>query len=134
MSKGISLDSLNVQKQCDQSYEFEYLDEDGKGTGVFLSVVGVHSEKVRSFSAKEANRARAENLRRSKRKKDDDFTPIEDDIDFIIRDAAARLVGWRGISDAFTPEAALQLCTINPMIRQQVVSESNNVSNFTKGK
>lgn len=132
--KGLSIDNLNINKQCDEAFEIEYVDGKGKNTGVFISVVGSHSDKVRKFSIDESNRRRREAFKNSKRKNNDDFTPIEEDIDYVIRDAACRIVGWRGINDAFSPELAVTLCEINPLIRSQVVDASNDMANFTKGK
>ena len=133
--KELSLDSLNLNKQCADAFEIEYIDAQGKHTGVFLSVVGAHSDIVRKFSVDETNRRRREEMKKSRRKSSaDDFTPIEDDIDYIIRDAASRIVGWKGINQPYTPGDAITLCTINTLIRGQVVEASNDMANFTRSK
>jgi hypothetical protein len=61
-----------------------------------------------------------------------EFTPIEDDVAFGQRLAAARICGWRGITEDFTPDLALRLCQSNPEVSAQVVEASNTLSNFMK--
>jgi hypothetical protein len=60
-----------------------------------------------------------------------DFTPVEDDIAFGQRLSAARLVGWRGIKQAYTPDLALKLCQSNAELSSQVLAASNDLGNFT---
>lgn len=134
---GLALSDLNARDHGAEAFEFEYLTPEGEGSGVFLSVLGGQSERVRN----EVN-----NLINARRKKEQviaarnavsratsaDFTPIEDDISFGQRLAAIRLVGWRGISDPFTPENALLLCQTNDDVAAQVLEESNRTANFLK--
>lgn len=131
-----SLSDLNIEAQSETPYEFEVVDDNnGKGTGIFLSVLGSHSKTVTDFVAKTLNaQRRAAALKARKRdNKDTDFTPVEDDIDFSIELAAMRLVAWRGITEPFSKENALILCRTNPVIKQQIVEASDDVKNFTKG-
>lgn len=132
----ISLSDLNVEAQSEKPYEFEVVDDNnGKGTGIFLSVLGSHSKTISDFVAKTLNaQRRVAALKARKRdNKDTDFTPVEDDIDFSIELAAIRIVAWRGITEPFSPENAQLLCRTNPIIKQQVIEASDDVKNFTKG-
>ena len=132
-SKTVSLEDLNLSKQCEDAFEFEYIDPAGNKTGIYISVIGSNAEKVRQFSIAEANKVRKEAALKGKRK-DNEFTPIEDDIEYFIRDAANRIVAWRGIDQECTAETAEYLCRVNSEIRRQVVEASNELSNFTKSK
>lgn len=132
-SKTVSLEDLNLSKQCEDAYEFEYIDPAGNKTGIYISVIGSNAEKVRKFSIAEANKVRKEAALKGKRK-DNEFTPIEDDIEYFIRDAANRIVAWRGIGQECTTEAAEYLCRVNSEIRRQAVEASNELSNFTRSK
>jgi len=141
MKKGISLTSLDLDKVCENHFEFEYLDPNGKGTGVYLSVIGGHSQKVRQYSINEINRLREQESikariarKRNKNAVTDDYTPIEDDIEYAIKDAAIRLVGWRGIDDEFNATNADILCRTNQLARQQIMEASSEIGNFTKSK
>lgn len=143
-SKTVSLEDLNLSKQCENAFEFQYIAPGGVESGIYISVIGSNAEKVRNFSIAEANKVRKEaalkNVK-SKRKdsrldgdNDIEFTPIEDDIEYFIRDAANRIVAWRGIGQECTTEAAEYLCRVNSEIRRQAVEASNELSNFTKSK
>lgn len=132
-SKTVSLEDLNLSKQCEDAFEFEYVDPAGNKTGIYISVIGSNAEKVRKFSIAEANKVRKESALKSKRK-DNEFTPIEDDIEYFIRDAANRIVAWRGIDQECNAENAEYLCRVNSEIRRQVVEASNELSNFTRSK
>lgn len=132
----LSLSQLNLEAQSETPFEFEVIDENsGKGTGVFISVLGSHSKTVQSYVTKTLNgKRRAEALKAAKgSKKDIDFTPVEDDIDFSIELAAIRVVAWRGIEEPFSYDNALLLCRTNPIIKQQIIDASDDVKNFTKG-
>jgi len=132
----VSLAQLNLKAKSDQAYEFEVVDEDdGQGMGIFISVVGEHSKKVQDLITNTVNgQRRAEAIRKGKSAaKKEDYTPVEEDIDFSNQLAAARIVGWKGISEEYSPENALLLCSTNPSIKDQVTVESQKIKNFTKG-
>lgn len=137
--KQFSLSDLDATKASEGAFEFEYILPDGEGSGVFLSVVGGQSETVQRESAKMINERRrqkaaiaAQNSMRGPRKGQVEFDPIESDIEFGQRLAACRLVGWRGITDPFTPENALRLCKTNSDIAAQIIQQSDNLANFMK--
>lgn len=130
----LSLDDLDVERQCEDSHEFEYIDPSGKKTGVFISVVGSHAQSVKEFTTSELNKDRMKKAQAARKGKDQEYTPFEEDIDFMIKSAAIRIVGWRGIENECNDENRLRLCRINPLIRAQVLEESNNLANFTKSK
>ena len=134
MKKAVSLENLDLTKQCEDEYEFEYVDPAGNRTGVFISVVGGQSERVRKFNAQEVNRMRRQEMLAKKKGKKEDFTPIEDDLEYLVCDAAIRITKWRGIDQECTPENSKKLCRINAVIRQQVIEHSNDLANFTKSK
>jgi hypothetical protein len=130
----ISLESLNILKPCDQGFEFEYIsDATGKSSGVFITILGSHAEKVTSWIRRELNRMRQREALMVKKGKDG-IRQIEDDEQFSIESAAIRIIGWRGIDKEYTPQLAITLCEINPEIRQQVIEKSDELSNFIKSK
>ena len=132
----LSLDDLDYISKSDAAYEFEYLTPDGEGTGVFISVLGGQAEVVtREVAAMLNDRRRKEAVRAMKargNKKQAEFDPIEEDIEFGQRMAAIRIVGWRGITDPFTRENAMRLCATNREVAAQVIEHSDSMANFTK--
>ncbi len=104
----------NVQ----QAFEFEYINTaTGVRSGVFLSVLGGQSEVV----TKEVTMLINERRKQANR---------ESNIEFDQRLAAVRLVGWRGITEPFTPENALRLCKSNRDITAQITQQSDYMANF----
>lgn len=127
----VSLADLNLTKQCEQAFEFEYLDPAGNGTGVFLSVLGSQSPTVQKWIRRRLNERRQRELLAARRGKDVESS-VEDDEEFAIEGATVRLVGWRGITEPFSPGLAEELVTINPELRAQVFKASNDLGNFSR--
>jgi hypothetical protein len=132
MTKLFSLNDLDVTKNCEAGFEFEVTDDaTGKGTGIFLTVIGAHAAAVMDFTRKSLNARRVFDEMNEKRGKKSQSRSIEEDIDFSTELVAIRVVGWRGISDDFTSAGAIRLCTINPPIREQILKASEDLANFT---
>lgn len=129
----LSFEQLNLNKQCEESVEVEYVTPDGTHTGVFISVIGKHAEKVQRYSMKHLDKLRAFAENSNKQGKSA-LISSEENLDYVIKDAALRISGWRGIDQEYSPEMAEKLCTINAEIRDLVVRTSNDLANFTKGK
>ncbi len=133
MTKALSLSDLDLVSASENSYEFEYLRGNGEATGVMISVVGSQAPKVQEWIRKSLNRRRSQEAIAAKRGKEVERT-VEDDEQFGIDAAAIRIVGWKGISEPYSPENAKILCTMNSEIRDQVLEASNNLGNFNKSK
>jgi len=131
--KTMSLAELNLQQSCETSMEMEILTKGGKSTGVFLSVLGGESQIVKNWVNKELNARRRAEFIQTKRGKIVEVRPVEDDIDFGVELVAIRIVGWRGITEPYSPENALLLCSTNAEILNQVREFSEDTENFTKG-
>ena len=133
-TKMFSLADLDVTKQSEAGFEFEVQDDStGKGVGVYLTVIGAHAPAVQKFTSKKLNERRVFDEMNERRGKKGQVRKIEDDVEFGIELAAIRIVGWRGISDDFSAANAVQLCTVNPTIREQILKVSEDLANFTKG-
>lgn len=129
-----SLADLNTNKKSAEGFEFEYLDGDGKETGIFVTVMGENAPPVQSWLNKKLNNRRLheENLKR--RGKKPEPATVEDDREFGIEYMAIRVIGWRGLAEEYSPELALQWCTNDSLIVEQIKSASENISNFTGSK
>lgn len=128
----LSLADLDMNSACANAHEFEYLHPDGRPSGVFLTVIGSQSPVVQNWLRKTLNARRTREAIAVKRGKDIETT-VEDDEEFGNDAAAVRLVGWRGITEPFSPGLALQLVERNAELRAQVFKASNDLGNFTKG-
>lgn len=137
-SKAFSLDQLDATKAATQAFEFEYVNlATGEGTGIYLSVLGGESETVTAEVARLINDRRRKQAAREVNQKVGvqkavEFESLESDVEFGQHLAAVRLVGWRGISDAWSPENALRLCRSNRDIAAQITLQSDASANFIK--
>lgn len=138
MTKGLSLADLDATKASDVPYEFEYFDAAGNETGVFLQVLGDESPRVVAETQKLLNERRRKEAaaeirsRTGGRRADAEFVSVEDDVAFGQRLAAVRLVGWKGITEPWSPELALQLIRTNRHIAAAVTTNSAALENFTQ--
>jgi hypothetical protein len=130
----VSIDDLNIIKKCEDGFEFEYLDAQGKDTGIFFTVLGAHAAKVQKWAFKQLNSQRSQAAILAKRGKAEEVRTVEDDVEFAHELMAIRIIGWRGITQPYTPELAVSLCANNPLIVEQVREASENLANFTKSK
>lgn len=135
---GVSLNDLDTTKASSEPFEFEYINHRGMPSGIFFSVLGGESEVVKAETARLQNERRQKAVTRQINAKIGvgaravDYDKFEDDVAYGRRIAAARLVGWRGIKDPFTPAAALQLCQSNDHIAAAITAQSEAMENFIK--
>ena len=128
-----SIDDLDVKKSCEIEHEFEVKSAAGKGTGLFLSVIGDHAQRIEDFTKQQLNARRvadANHEKRDPRGKTPNVHLVEEDIEFSTELVALRVVGWRGLKEPYSHAAAVKLCTINPEIKEQILAASSDMKNF----
>lgn len=130
----VSLADLNLKAKCAAGFTFPLLGDDGTETGVSLTVIGAHAEPVQKWVNAELNKRRVQDAMQVKRGKEVSVRTIEDDIEFGAEFVAIRIIGWSGISEPFTPENALALCEVNPLVVEQVKAASEEMGNFSGKK
>lgn len=135
----MELSSLDLSSTSENGYEFEFIPEaTGIGEGFFITVLGKHADTVKEWKRKAINNMRDRERMLAKKGKDD-YRKFEEDEAFGIQLAAITIIGWKGLSDGGKPveyskEMALQLCKMNPEVRDQVSAASDLMSNFIKSK
>lgn len=112
----------------------------GPACGVVLHIIGDESEAVSAFETELSDEqrraaairavAQAEQAMLTGKPAEPVFRPTQDDVADIHRRAAARLVGWDGIAEPYSKEAALRLVSRNETLRKQVMSDAGKVANF----
>ena len=132
--KLLSINDFNAVKASENSYEFEYINEHGEETGLFITVIGDQSEAVRKSIYAKINKERIQSALLKKRGKDEPVKYIEDLIEENIETAALCIIGWRGVEEPFSTDLAITLCQNNKGIYEQVKAASENLANFTKSK
>lgn len=134
MSKKVfSISDFDITKKCEAGFEFEVVDDEtGEGTGLFLTVVGGHAPIVQDFVRKALNQRRAREEMNERRGRKAKVRPIEDDIEFSTELVAIRVTAWRPMEQECTLENVIKLCTVNPLIKEQILKASEDIANFTK--
>jgi hypothetical protein len=130
-----SIADFNTRKSAEVPFKFEYLLPDGTGSGLILHVLGDNAPAVVAERNRLINEERQRQVAAQAMLKPGQTAPaqpVEKDIEFGDKLAAVRLVGWDGVDDPHTPEAAMELISNSPEIREQVVAASQNLGNFTK--
>lgn len=134
----VSINDLDAMAACSEAVEFEYIMPSGKPSGLFFSIIGSQSEVVAAATARLQNERRRKAAARELQQKMGvgqpkvEFDKFEEDVAYGHEMAAARLVGWRGINDPFTPENALRLCKRNTHIAAFITQCSEELGNFFK--
>jgi hypothetical protein len=123
----ISIKDLDIVSPCNTPFEFEYQPD------VFFSILGGHSDAVKTWVRRSINASRNKAVAFNLANKEY-VRAFEDDEQDSIESAACRLVGWRGITEPYTPDLAIQLCASNPDIKKLIIEQSDNLANFTKSK
>lgn len=129
-----SLADFDQVSAAEQPFEFALKRPDGSPSNVYLSILGDDAEKVQKFTTRRVNEDRRQQVLRAKSRKHDEYTPIEDDINFAIEACVVRTVGWRGMKEPFSPENARKLFTTSRDARAQVLEESAKAANFMQRK
>jgi len=132
-AKTFSLSDLNIQDKCQNAVAFTPVDSSGKPLGIELDVIGAHAPVVQKWVNGALNDRRRADALASRRGKNTDVRPIEDDIEFGVEVISIRIIGWRGITEQWSPENSLLLCKTNPDICSQVREFSEEIANFTQG-
>jgi len=131
----ISLAQLDTSKASEVPFEFNLLDESGSDTGVILKIIGSSAEKVKSEVKKTLNQVRQKAaMRQASRQAGKtvvEYTTIEEDIEIEVRLSAVRVVGWN-LSEECNADNIDKLCRMSAFYRDQIVGNSNNLSNFMK--
>jgi hypothetical protein len=134
----LSISDLDTSRASSEAFEFEYVNALGEPSGVFLQVLGSQAEAVTQEVARLVNERRRKEAARDVARKVGtgpravEFETLESDVEFGQRLAAVRLVGWRGITEPWSPENALRLCRGNRELAAQVTMQSDMTGNFTK--
>jgi len=134
-----NLSRNNLVQSAEEGYEFEILHPDTQEPlGGFIKVRGSRSKTVQAFSRKKINeQLRAEQAQKAKGKTQ--VQTYEDMEETLIERAVLSVISWRNIEDTvdgkevsipFSKEAATQLFTDQPWLRDQVLEASNDSEKF----
>lgn len=138
-----NINKTNPREEAEVGTEFELVHPvSGKPLDGFIKVRGAISSVVEDFGIKQyEERELKKKLSKSKKKveTEDDTLSIKELLDLSFKNAAVRVISWRGIElgapgveTPCTPENVEKLLKEQPWVRQQIIDASDSVGNFTE--
>ena len=131
----LDLAITNVAAAAESGYEFELLHPaTGEGTGGFLTIRGENSRTVQQHARKVVTEMQKREKVAKGKGKDVDLTIAELEASAVER-AVVRIISWKGIQEngedvPFTKENAERILKDHSWIREVLMEESSNLSNF----
>ena len=131
----LDLAITNVAAAAESGYEFELLHPaTGEGTGGFLTIRGENSRTVQQHARKVVTEMQKREKVAKGKGKDEDLT-ISELEDMAVERAVVRIISWKGIQEngedvPFTKENAERILKDHSWIREVLMEESSNLSNF----
>jgi hypothetical protein len=129
------LSKSNPLDLAEAGYEFAVELPSGETTDFRIKVRGAMSKPVRDFQRKQYEEYQMKEKVALKRKQPVEDESLEDMEERAVKNAVTRVISWSGLSDndvevQFSKEAALKLFKEHFWIRQQVIDNSDDVTNF----
>jgi hypothetical protein len=125
----------DFSKAAEGGYSFELMLPTGAPSGAKLTVLGDMSPTVKAYSRKRFAEFQQKQTIAKRKGRDVEDMSLDDAEEYAVEAALVRLVGWEGITSegkdvAFTKEKAKEVLTAHPWIRDAVVQEASDVTNF----
>lgn len=128
------LEKQDYSKAAESGYTFDLKLPTGVNSGAKLTIIGDKSPTVKTYVRKKF----AEYQMRQKmlkRKNQDDDIDLDEAEATLVESALVRLIGWEGITEAgkpvaFSKEKATELLTKHDWIRDQILAEAADLTNF----
>lgn len=130
------LAKTNLTKSSEAGYELQLkLPELNQPLDAYIKIRGGNSSTVMAFEKKKYNEEQMKEQVRKRKNKPEEVVTFEELEEKMIESAVVRTIGWHGIEENgaevhFTPDNARRIYAEHPWIRNQVITESELVSNF----
>ena len=125
----------NFTDAAAEGYTFALKLPTGADSGAKLTVLGELSPTIKNYSRKRFAEYQQRQQMAKRKGKEEDLSQEEAE-EMAVENALVRLVGWEGIVEdgkdvKFTKEKAREILTAHSFIRDAIVSESQDVLNFS---
>lgn len=135
----LNLKATNPATIAEAGYEFKVVLPDSTPTEAKIKVRGESSPVVRAFFRKVYQDQQIRENAAKRKGKEADPMSIEEAEEFAAKAAAIRIISWTGMTEdgknevPYSKETAERLMAEYPYLRDLVIGESNDVSNFRLG-
>lgn len=133
---GFDLTKNNLSEKAEAGYTFELMiPEVQEKTGAFITVRGVQSPKVKAHSRRVFAQLQFKEQQAKKKNRDLEPMTLDEAEDMAVDAAFVRIIGWKGIEEngkalEFNEDNAKRVLREHSWIREQVLSESDQLTNF----
>lgn len=129
------LSQQNYSTAAEQGYTLNLVLPDGTESDATITILGDLSPTVKNFGKRKYKEIKAQ-IDAAKRRGKEWEPSLDEAEDSAVEAAMIRLVGWNGITEGgkkveYTKEKAQEVLKAHPWIRELIVNESANVTNFT---
>jgi hypothetical protein len=132
--------SFDIVKQdfsaaAEVGYTYELKLPDGRPSGAKLTIIGDLSKKVKAYGRQKFSEFQQRAATAKRKGKDLDQIDLDEAEDSAIESALVRLIGWEGITEngkpvEFSKEKAGEILRNHPWIRESIMDEAGDVTNF----
>ncbi len=125
----------DFSKSSEQGFTFELNLPTGEPSGAKLTVRGDMSPTVKTYSRRKFAEFQQKQVIAKRKGKDADDMSLEEAEELAVESALVRLMGWEGITEngkpvEFSKEKAEEILKAHPWIREAIVQEASDVTNF----
>lgn len=129
------LSTQNYSTAAEGGYTFDLMLPDGTVSDATLTILGDLSPTVKNFGKRKYKEFKQQQESAKRRGKEWELS-LDEAEEESIEAALVRLIGWNGITEngkkvEFSKEKARDTLKAHSWIRELIMSESNNVGNFT---
>ena len=121
---------------AEAGYTFELVLPNGVSSGAHLTILGDLSKTVRDYSKRKYQEFQTRNQVAKRKGKEPDDISLDEAEDMAVEAALVRLIGWNGFIEKkkdvpFTKEKAAEVLRKHGWIRDAIITEAGDVTNFT---
>ncbi len=125
----------DFSKSAEAGHTFELVLPTGEPSGAKLTILGDLSPTVKAYSRRKFTEFQQKQLMARRKGKEADDMSLQEAEELAVESALIRLVGWEGITEegktvVFTKEKAEAVLTAHAWIREAIVQEASDVTNF----
>lgn len=125
----------DFSKSSEAGYTFELNLPTGEPSGAKLTILGDMSPTVKQYSRRKFSEFQQKQAIARRKGKDADEMSLQEAEELAVESALVRLVGWEGITEdgkevPFSKEKAEAVLTAHSWIREAIVQEASDVTNF----
>jgi hypothetical protein len=130
------LQKQDFSKAAEAGYTFELKLPTGAGSGAKLTILGDMSSTVKAYSRRKFQEYQQKQSIAKRKGKDLDDMDLDEAEQLGVESTLVRLVGWEGITEdgkevPFSKDKASEVLTAHSWIRDAIMQESSDVTNFT---